>query len=151
MAALGWVTVFHLLVDQLAALHGQPLDDELLPQADLLLVGAANQLQLESLGPQVGLQRFGGLLPLALQLAMVEQADADLAGLGGEVVDLEQLAAQHGVRAQPLQQHRHQLVDERRLAVGNWSTRMISLVAGAYMQWYRSSPSCQMRNSARIR
>ena len=75
-------------------------------------MGAANQLQLEPLGAQIGLQRFGGLLPFGLQLAVIEQADNDLAGLGGEVVDLEQLAAQHRVWAQPLQQQRHQLVDE---------------------------------------
>lgn len=105
--------VFHLLVDQLAPLHGQAFDDEVIPQADLLLVGAANQLQLEPLGTQVGLKRLGGLLPLGFQLAVVEQADADLAGLGGEIVDLEQLLAQHGVRAQPGQQHRHQPVDEQ--------------------------------------
>jgi hypothetical protein len=45
-------------------------------------VGAANQCSLEPLGTQVGLKRLGGLLPLGFQLAVVEQADADLAGLG---------------------------------------------------------------------
>lgn len=75
-------------------------------------MGTANQLQLETFGAQVGLQRLGGLLPLVLQLAVIEQADNDLAGLGGEVVNLEQFAAQHRVWAQPLQQQRHQLVDE---------------------------------------
>ncbi|MNO96603.1 hypothetical protein D3C76_882790 [compost metagenome] len=76
-------------------------------------MGAANQLQIEPLGPQIGLQCLCGLLPLRLQLAMVEQADAQLAGLGGEVVYLEQLAAQHRVRTQSCQQHRHQPVDEQ--------------------------------------
>ncbi len=104
--------VLHLLVDELATGHVELLDDKVIAQTDLLLVGTANQLQLETLGAQIGLQCLGGLLPFVLQLAMVEQADDDLAGLGGEVVNLEQLATQHLMGTQPLQQHRHQLVDE---------------------------------------
>ncbi len=70
-------------------------------------------MHIESLGSQGVTQRLRLLTPGIIEFFMIQQRNDRLVAEGGQIVNLEQLMAQHGIVAHALQHGGHQLIDKR--------------------------------------
>ena len=105
--------VFHLTVDHLPTANRQAFIYIILIELDFSFGRPPNQMHIEPLGSQGVTQRLRLLTPGIVQLFMIQQRNDRLVAEGGQIVNLEQLMAQHGIVAYALQHGGHQLIDER--------------------------------------
>ena len=91
--------VLYLTVNHLFTCYRQTLVDVILVQHDFGFGRAANQVHVDVLRAQRIAQGFCLLAPLVGQRFVIEQRNNGLIALGGQVVNLEQLVAQHRIIA----------------------------------------------------